>query len=534
MPLHIAIDLDSREVRAVVASSKAGQLYLEQAFALNLVEQAEGEKHEAADAGDVKGWAAKLAAAFAARGIRRGEAMALVGRSSVELKQLSLPPAPDGELPDLVRFQAQREFNNISPDWPLDFIPLDQDPTQSRSVLAGALPPEAAERLNRLCQPAGLTLNRLVLRPCASASLWRRKHPPTSDDQVRLLVDMLAAEVDLTVAVGPRVIFTRNARLPGHFLSTPEEVRPLISEIKRTIAAVQNQLGGRKVEEISLVGSGWGHVQLVERIKTDLELPAKLLDPFSGFSASPEVEKANLEHPGRFAALLGLLADEVSGTAPEFDFLHPRKAPPPPNHNRRMTVLAAAAGLLLVAVGGSYWMKLSNLQTELDSKRNLSKQIVKQQAQFSAYVEAASAIDDWLAGDVVWLDELAEFSKNTPPSPEVLITRFTANGAKQGGLVTLQGAAQARSVVGKMEQNIRHEQRQVLSGLVQEDDQFPKYPQQFKATIQISQQTPEDYRARLAPPPVSPKPEPSKTDNKTASTKTAAANTTAQDSKTSK
>ena len=49
-----------------------------------------------------------------------------------------MPPAPDNELPDLIRFQAMREFGAMQSDWPLDFIPLDSDPEQPRSVLAAA------------------------------------------------------------------------------------------------------------------------------------------------------------------------------------------------------------------------------------------------------------------------------------------------------------------------------------------------------------------------------------------------------------
>ena len=57
---------------------------------------------------------AVLAEALQRRGLAKAEAIVLIGRAAVELKQLQLPPAPDDELPDMVRFLAQREFHALA------------------------------------------------------------------------------------------------------------------------------------------------------------------------------------------------------------------------------------------------------------------------------------------------------------------------------------------------------------------------------------------------------------------------------------
>ena len=54
------------------------------------------------------------------------------------------------------------------------------------------------------CQSANLTPERLVLRPCAAASLLSRMHP-ADESKLRLLVDLLADEADLTVLAGDTV-----------------------------------------------------------------------------------------------------------------------------------------------------------------------------------------------------------------------------------------------------------------------------------------------------------------------------------------
>ena len=93
----------------------------------------------------------------------RLDALVAIGRTNIELRQLSVPPAPDDELPDMVRFQALREFNQMEEDWALDYVPIDEDPTQPRTVLAAAIAPEQIELVRKTCQAAGLRPRRLVL-----------------------------------------------------------------------------------------------------------------------------------------------------------------------------------------------------------------------------------------------------------------------------------------------------------------------------------------------------------------------------------
>src|SRR5687767_2904296 len=102
MAKHLALEWDSRQARVAVASTRGTQLVLEQAFCVPLL---------AGDAADetAERVGEKIGAALAARRIPRLDTMVAVGRASIELKQLQLPPAPDEDLPDLVRFQAQRE-----------------------------------------------------------------------------------------------------------------------------------------------------------------------------------------------------------------------------------------------------------------------------------------------------------------------------------------------------------------------------------------------------------------------------------------
>ena len=233
-----------------------------------------------------------------------------IGRSNIELRQLTLPPAPDEELPEIVRFTAMREFNALEENWPLDYLPIDDAPDQPRSVLAAAISPELVEQIQRTCQTAGLKPRRLILRPCGAASLFCRQQTE-GRPRARLLVELLVDEADLTVIIDRKVIFLRTARLPGDPLTDADAGQALLAEFRRTMAAVQNQLGGRKVEEIVLCGTGPQHAALAELIDSRLATPAEVFDPFAGLTLGEDLKRAMPERPGRFAPLLGMLLDEL-------------------------------------------------------------------------------------------------------------------------------------------------------------------------------------------------------------------------------
>ena len=251
-----------------------------------------------------------LGAAVAGEGLRKAETLAVVGRPSIELKDLSLPPAPDDELPDMVRFQAMRDFTQLQDDWPLDFIPLSGSAEESRQVLAAAISAETLGEARNLHEGRGRVKAPRIAAMRVGFAVARHRPGP---NRIRLLVDLLGDEVDLTVLADDRPIFMRTARLAGDSTSQ-EQFRAVVMEIRRTIAAMQNRLHGRRVEEVHLCGDGPHQATLGERIESELDLPTKLFDPFTSFEGASAIERKLPEHRGRFAPLLGMLADAAAAS----------------------------------------------------------------------------------------------------------------------------------------------------------------------------------------------------------------------------
>ena len=102
----LALEWDVKEARVAVARPRSGGMVVEQAFVVPLP-QKDGAAASEAEVG------AALGKALAERGLSRMEALVAVGRANIELRFLTTPPAPEDELPDLVRFQALRQFTTL-------------------------------------------------------------------------------------------------------------------------------------------------------------------------------------------------------------------------------------------------------------------------------------------------------------------------------------------------------------------------------------------------------------------------------------
>lgn len=475
MPRLLALEWNDSEARVAVASLHGKQAVIEQAFSVSMLSSQPGGT-QAVDAGQ------RIAAALAARGIGRLETLVAIGRTNIELRQLSIPPAPDEELPDMVRFQALREFNAMQEDWALDYMPIDEAPDQ-QTVLAAAMAPEQVEQIQQVCQKAGLKPKRLVLRPCAASSLFCRTQAD-GRPRVRLLVDLLEDEADLTVIVDRKVIFIRTARLVGDPLCDPDAGHGLVAEFRRTMAAVQNQLGGRKVESIVLCGSGLAHSKLAEQIDQRLGTPVELFDPFTGLQFGGDLRQAQPEHSGRFAPLLGLLLDELHGEKPAMDFLHPRKRPVPPSQ-RRMLLLAAVAALVVVATPVFYiWYQRQSLQSQVEGLQDQLAAVNQEIAGLEKVKKTVDAVDGWRSGDAVWLDELKWLSEKLPPAKDVMVTDLTLSHEASGPKVKVQALTTDQAVDAVTDLGDANH-RMVPDGKLQSAQKSKEYKWQFGGTISV-------------------------------------------------
>jgi Tfp pilus assembly PilM family ATPase len=422
-----------------LASGRGDQVIIEQAFAVDMRSRIEGDKSEV-DIGS------RLVAALGARGIGRVETLVAIGRTNIELRQLSLPPAPDEELPDLVRFQAMREFNELADDWLLDFVPLTDSANEPRNVLAAAVDPGLVAQIQQTCEKAGLKAKRLVLRACAAASLLSHTQA-ARQSELRLLVDLLSDEADLTVINDGRVIFMRTTRLSAD----GSQSQALFGEIRRTMAAVQNQLGGRKVDSVVLCGGGSEQSELAARIQAELDVTTELFDPFGGLQLGRELQDSLPDHAGRFTPLLGLLVTELSRRSHAVDFLHPRKRPEPPKKWRKYVLPSVAAVVLLFGYVFIRQWQYNELYRKVKALNTESSTLDKQLEQALKRQQLSQNIEKWAIGDINWLDCFYEFNHKLPTAQDVMLSDLTLRSTEEGGAADVAGYVKSVDVLKNLE-----------------------------------------------------------------------------------
>ncbi len=495
MSRFVALEYDAREVRVLVAHDRGGTLALDQAWTVPIDAAVGGESRPAG-----VGWlsaADTVAGRLSQARLGKAPALAAIGRASIELKQLTLPPAPDADLPDMVRFQATREFHGLTEDSKFDFMPLAGPETEPRSVLAAALPAETVAQVRDFCTAAKLDLKRLVLRPCAAASLLNRTQPATAEEP-RLLVDLLAEEMDLTVLVGSQAVFLRTARLSPDGPTSAEGSRLLVGEIRRTITAAHNQLGSRRVEQIVLCGTGDEQVTLAERLRADLGLPVELFDPLAAFELGRELRSAPPRHAGRFAPLAGMLLDEFHGQAPAIDFLNPRQRPAPPRQTRKWAVAIAATALAVICGLGWVWWSLSSLDSEIASLQEQVKNVDRVLKSYAKLEKDAGEIEKWAGTDVAWLDELKELAAELPASDETMLESLQISATAKGGVIAMDGYAKSTEAFKAFGAKLRDPEHSVKGGLHAQDATKAPYTWKFSTEISVKPGSSKRYRDRFA------------------------------------
>lgn len=463
----LALEWDTREARAVIGRSGAGGIVVEEAFVVDLPETADQDLGQ------------RLAVALAPHNLGRCETLVALPRGKTELRTLSVPPAPDGELPDLVRFQALRQFSALSDDWPLDFVRIGVGEDQQFRVLAAAISPEVLAATQATCHAAQLVLKRLILRPCAAATLLQARLP---DERCRLLVELLSEEVDLTVLSEGQVVFPRSVRLPAQELGTA-----LVGEIRRTIAAAQNQLEGRRIEQVVLCGGSDQTPGLEAQLQEQLGLEVIRFDPFAGVDMSRG--QGYPAYPGRFAALLGMLHEESGAAQHGIDFVNPRRKPVPPDLRRRYLALAAGVlAVVLLFVGLITW-QLKKYDQRIQDLQTRSREWDQTVKDSEALKNRMADIDTFVAGDITLLDELDYLSLKFPPADQAIMDQAIYNAntrASGGGQLIVEGYVREPGKIKVLEDSLRDERHEVSGAGGQFDERQKELRWRFKETITIA------------------------------------------------
>jgi hypothetical protein len=486
MGRYLAIDWDRAEARLVWAQARGRRLVVEKVLSLPI--PADSISGFPSLDGVIDDGSHSL---VSNRVLGRLRTVVALRRSLVELKPLRLPPSPPEDLPELVRFQAARDFQSLAEGGLFDYVSLAGDESHPREVLAAVVIDQRVAALKESLAAAGAQARRMVLRPCAAVSLLLRQLG-TPTGELRMLVDFLQGEIEMTVFSLSQVVFLRSVPWPATDDGEDEldgrdglRGRMLEVEIRRTLTAARNQSGQGAIEGIYLWRDGSRSARWTSWLGGRLPFPVREIDPCRAASLEFLGEPPSAELAARCAPLLGLLLDDAQRIDPVVDFLRVQGRRPVLQRMLPIAGLAAAVVLLMAIAVVSAWNHKRRMDTEIaDASAQLAR-IDKMLEPLKTTAKNAEPLVRWAGTDIVWLDEIRNLAEKLPSAEKLLLEEVRLSADAAAGTLAIDGRADSAETVSQLEQAIRDTRRRVDPQVSQQDKANPQYPWSFKSSLSV-------------------------------------------------
>ena len=501
---YIAIQWEDDQLQVASARVESKRTTVDRAFQVEIPEPADDEKQT----GEF------LAQQLSDHSVPKGEAIVVIGRGQVEMRQFEVPHAPDEELPDIVRFQAKSQFAAMNEQWIVDFLPIKSEHSEQLTVLACALSPELLEQITTELEHAKLKVKHIVLRPFAVVDLLEKQ---LKGGPCQIIVDRHRDEVDLTVTWSDEIVLTRTVKVPLSY--GDDDIAKLITrEIRRTIASAQNQMDGREVQRAIVCGAESQFPGLESELQGDLGIETEFCSPFELVETKRKVIDRLGNQTLGFASVLGSLVEQSGQARHTIDFLNPRKRPEKKSNNSRKLLYGGlAAAAVLAVVAGGYFMlasrasEIKRLKSDLamlegDGRRDRNVQTLGEVAK----------IDDWKKGDVNWLEELYEITDRFPSPDDAIVTSFAGRvrNTPFDALISLRGKTSGTLVENAMSKSLRERPYRTSPGASPPTTDDPNFKRMFSHDLSLNIEN-RDINEILNPTPESDSPSETETSSET-------------------
>lgn len=411
----VAIEFDKQEFRVAASQLQGKHVRVRAAFQ---VEHSEDDTDAQISE--------KLKSSLNENGFSRGDAIIVINRSDVEIREITVPPAPDNELPALVRFKAKTEFATATENWPIDFVPLGGSSTTERELLATALPANVVSRLTGIAESAGLKVKHIVLRPLATSDLLTGE----TNNNFSLVVAPNAELVDLTLFNNGQMILTRSVRSSAQG-DLEKLFKQLTLEVHRTLASAAKRIGNKRLEKIVIFGDQSRYQPLGDSLKETFEAPASYVTPFERITLKGQEP----ESPERYASLVGSLMTQGLNRKHQIDFLNPRQPVVERGAHRNKFLIAGLVAAALLLLGFFGWQSLNEQTKKIEERRlKLNELRSKNDGRgdgkgVEQVIGEVEMVDFWLAAAPNWLDELEQISQRTLDSDFVIVDKFIGSAS---------------------------------------------------------------------------------------------------------
>ncbi|MDR1959675.1 MAG: hypothetical protein LBQ54_11645 [Planctomycetaceae bacterium] len=431
MTKYLAVDWDGTEIRFVLGNLQRDRVTVLKAGSEPI------ETSEDASGQTLKHYGRTLKRLLGHHNISRNRLLLGLDRSSVELMSLQIPPATKEEILDLVTHQALHDSPNFTEGQPLDFLLLSAASGETQRVAALTITRSQLKQYRGICHEARQKPSKIVFRPFTIADLYCQSN--LADDKPILLFQATKEEADVVVLVEKRIVFTRSFKFPT-VISQEERSKRIVTEINRTLTVAQQELSGEELRKVLIFGDPEASASTVAGF-ADREIDIEVRNPFQLNCVGGKVKP---DFPGSYAALLGMILAESTGSGQSIDFLHPKEKPQPINIARYAVLIF----LLLSIIGVFFYFHAKKDLKTLDAQlAGLEAKIQEQQKQYQAdspLFMRLTAAYTWDNAQLIWLDELRDLCVRLPAEQDLVITNMSFNGTAAGnytGVIDLSGRA---------------------------------------------------------------------------------------------
>jgi len=480
MPKKIAIDWDESELRIVAANSSGSKVSITRADVLPL------------DDSDVY---SRLRNYVSEHDLDKADTFVVIGRGKAELRELQLPPVPDEELPDMVRFQAIRNFASAGDNATIDYLITSRNESGMKAIAAAVSPSQLTE-VREVCQAASLEPEQIVLRPLAAAALFLQTDKLDSkgaesngtkqESGDTVLIDLLNDDAEITVIRDGGVIFVRTVRMPVSTLTDSQKAhaKSLVNELRRSLLACGST---QNLSRVVLWGRESVHREQIDQIAASTKVDVEVLNPFDLVNTEKAAQSKLPEHIGRLAPLVGILVCDDDHASQLIDFLNPRKREEvKPNHRRTALLvgvpIAVLAGILFWA-----YQNLRSLDSQIEQLTSIIADTKEPVTEALEEIAKVQRIDQFLDSQPVWLDELRQIAIRLPEPDKVMLKSISATSDVRTGVgtLTLSGSAVDPSAIEQLEEAIRDEDHRVIGEGASEQESKDAYRWVFTEKITI-------------------------------------------------
>lgn len=346
----------------------------------------------------------------------RGDVTVLLARELVELRTVQFPKIDPDDLADVIRFQAQRQFANMTEAWTLDYVVLPPSASsEMQTALVAAVSPAQLAEIESACTSAGLQASRIALRPLQMAQMAVDGGLISSSGQ-SMIVCVSDSVTDILVLRDGKVVQVRATKLP----SEPDHVpSALQGEIRRSLLAVSSEMDGKPIDSVLFIATTERAAALSNIVQQTL--PAKVVN-FHPETLLPDKNSALAEVAAcRLVAMAGSLTLPTTDKSSVIDFKNPKKRPPKKRDSRKYLLYGGAAAALVIAAVGWYYTTTSRLddeyamlQKEVSAKKESGDAAKKRLAELGTVEKFAQDAPNWL-------DELVYISEKLPSADKMMI-----------------------------------------------------------------------------------------------------------------